>query len=152
MDRCLSQGPAFVLDDCGPVTAVRSAVAALNDGDVDGYLGHFHPDGIRWAVGIAQPMTLADIRLNLRQLHSAFEGLHLHEDLLFGDERFACARWRLQGVHVNDYFGVAPTQQSIDFETCEVYEIESEVVLTTWVYGDYGQLFRQIASVANEEG
>jgi hypothetical protein len=131
------------------VGAVRSAVAALNNGDIDGYLRYFDPSCPRWAVGLAQPLSLTDIGDNLRLLHAAFEGLHLDEDLLFGDERFACARWRLRGRHVHDYLGFAPKGQSIDVETCEVYEVSGGLVIMTWVYGDLGQLFRQIAA---EEG
>jgi predicted ester cyclase len=128
------------------VDAVRSAVTALNDGDIDGYLRYFDPSCPRWVVGFEQPFTLTDISDSLQQLHAAFEGLHLDEDLLFGDERFVCARWRLRGRHVSDYLGFAPKGQSIDAETCEVYELGSGLVVTTWVYGDLGQLFRQIAA------
>jgi hypothetical protein len=132
------------------VGAVRSAVAALNDGDIDGYLRYFDPSCPRWAAGLAQPLSLTDIGDNLRLLHAAFEGLHLDEDLLFGDERFACARWRLRGRHVRDYLGFAPKGQSIDVETCEVYEVSGGLVITAWVYGDLGQLFRQIAAEAGD--
>jgi predicted ester cyclase len=128
------------------VDAVRSAVAALNDGDIDGYLRHFDPSCQRWVAGLEKPLTLAEIGDSLRQLHGAFEGLHLGEDLLFGDERFACARWRLRGRHVHDYLGFAPTGRSIDTETCEIYQIEDGLVVTTWTYGDLGQLFRQIGA------
>lgn len=136
------------MGDSTAVDVVRSAVTALNDGDVDGYLRRFEPSCPRWVPGLAQPLTLAEISDNFRQLYDAFEGLHLGEDLLFGDERFACARWRLRGRHVRDYLGFAPKGRSIDVETCEVYEVSGGLVITTWVYGDLGQLFRQIA----EEG
>jgi predicted ester cyclase len=126
------------------VDAVRSAVAAFNDGDVDGYLAYFDPTSLRWVAGLAQPLTVTEIRANLGQFHAAFEGLHLHEDLLFGQERFVCARWRMSGTHVNDYLGFAPTRRSIDVETCEIYELGEDQVVTTWTYGDLGQLFRQI--------
>ena len=128
------------------VTAVRAAVAALNAGDIDGYLGDFDSESRRWVAGFAEPLTLAEVGDGLRQLHAAFEGLHLDEDVVFGDERFACARWRMRGVHVNDYVGCAPTGRSIDVETCEVYEIGRDLVVASWVYGDLlGQLVRQIA-------
>ncbi|MDQ1461133.1 MAG: SnoaL-like polyketide cyclase [Actinomycetota bacterium] len=128
------------------VTAVRAAVAALNAGDIDGYLGYFDSSCGRWLAGNAQPLTLTDVGDGLRQLHGAFEGLHLDEDVVFGDERFVCARWRLRGIHVNDYLGCAPAGRSIDVETCEVYEIGSGLVVASWVYGDLlGQLVGQIA-------
>jgi predicted ester cyclase len=138
------------MDDGTSVGAVRSAVAALNDGDIDGYLRYFDPSCPRWAHGLEQPLTLTDIGDNLRQLHAAFEGLQLEEDLLFGDARFACARWRLRGRHVRDYLGIAPKGRSIDVETCEVYEVSDGLVVRAWVYGDLGQLFRQITAAEGD--
>jgi hypothetical protein len=127
------------------VNAVRSAVAALNDGDVDGYLRCFEPSCERWVAGFAQPLTLAEVGEGLRGLCTAFEGLSLGEDLLFGDARFVCARWRMRGVHTGDYLGFAATRRPIDVETCEVYEISGGFVVTSWVYGDLlGQLLQQI--------
>jgi predicted ester cyclase len=126
--------------------AVRSAVAALNDGDIDGYVRYFDPSCPRWAVGLAQPLTLTDIADSFRLLYAAFEGLHLDEDGLFGDERFACARWRLRGLHVGDYMGFPPKGRSIDVETCEIYEVADGIVVASWVYGDLGQIFRQIGT------
>jgi SnoaL-like polyketide cyclase len=129
-----------------PVDAIRIAAQALNDGDLDGYLRHFDPACERWAVGFEQPLSLADVEAGFRGLNAAFDGLRLDEDLLFGDERFACARWRMRGIHTHDYLGVAPTGRSIDVETCEVYEFADGCVATSWVYGDVlGQLVRQIA-------
>ena len=134
------------------VDAVRVGGGELNRGNLDGYLGYFDPSCQRWVAGFEQPLTLTEVGDGLRQLYAAFEGLHLDEDLLFGDERFACARWRMRGLHVHDYLGVAPTGQSIDVETCEVYEIGGDLVVTSWVYGDLlGQLVRQI-DTASENG
>jgi hypothetical protein len=130
-----------------PVDAIRTAVQALNEADLDRYLGHFDPTCERWAVGFDQPLTLGDVAAGFRDLDAAFEDLRLDEDLLFGDDHFACARWRMRGVHVRDYLGVAPTGRRIDVETCEVYEFADGRVVTSWVYGDVlGQLIRQIGA------
>ena len=134
------------------VDAVRAAVAALNDGDIDGYLRHFEPACRRWIAGIAQPFALVDVGDGLRQLWAAFDGLHLDADVLFGDEQFACARWRMRGRHAHEYLGCPPRGQSIDVETCEVYEIAGDLVVTTWVYGDVlGQLLGQIAGTEGDD-
>jgi hypothetical protein len=74
-----------------PVDAIRIVVQALNDGDLNRYLGHFDASCRRWAVGFEQPLSLADVEAGFRDLDAAFDGLRLDEDLLFGDERFACA-------------------------------------------------------------
>jgi predicted ester cyclase len=127
------------------VDAVRSAVTALNDGDIEGYLAHFEPSSKRWIGGTETALSLTDIEDNLRQMDAAFADLHLDEELLFGDARFVCARWRLRGRHVGDYFGFAPTAQAIDFASCEVYEVDAGRVIATWVYSDFNQLIRQIS-------
>ena len=135
------------MGDRGAVETVRSAVAALNDGDVDAYLAGFDPECRRWISGFDQQLDVSDVGESLRQMSAAFEGFRLDEDLLFGDERFVCARWRMRGVHVAEYLGVVPARRTIDVETCEVYEIEAGRVTTTWVYGDVlGQLVSQIGA------
>jgi predicted ester cyclase len=133
------------MDDNEAVGSVRSAVAAFNDGDIQGYIQAFDPSCLRWVAGVDQPLSLADVHDGLKKLHSAFEGLRLHEERLFGDRRFACAQWRMYGRHVNDYEGVTALGKTIDVATCEIYEVRDSLVIVTWTYGDFGQLFQQIA-------
>jgi predicted ester cyclase len=138
------------MGDNGAVRAVRSAVAAFNDGDVRGYIGSFDTSCLRWVAGVDQPLSLADVHDGLQKLQSAFEDLRLDEELLFGDQRFACAQWRMRGRHVNDYEEFAPMGSVIDVATCEIYEVRDSRVVMTWTYGDFGQLFRQIAGEAKD--
>jgi hypothetical protein len=56
---------------------IRRAVAALNNGDVEGYLAGFCPDSPRWVSGLQTPLTLGDIRANITLLTEAFDRLHL---------------------------------------------------------------------------
>jgi hypothetical protein len=67
-----------------PSIAVRAAVAALNVGDIDGYLAGFSPASLRWVSGLGVPRTLDAMRSDIVELHGAFEPLHLGEDLLCG--------------------------------------------------------------------
>jgi predicted ester cyclase len=123
---------------------IRRAVAALNAGDVEGYLAGFSPDSPRWASGLATPLTLDDIRANLILLIAAFDRLHLDEDLLFGARGFVCARWTLRGVHTGDYGGIAPTHRDVAVESCEIYVVADGKVVQSWVYSDMTSLFDQI--------
>ena len=129
---------------------VRRAVAALNDGDIEAYLGGFALDCLRWVSGLDVPMTVPDIRENLRQLSAAFDQLHLHEDLLFGADGHVCARWTLTGVHTGDYGGIAPTHREIALETCEVYTFTRDKVTECHVYGETMSLFNQLSGSAHE--
>jgi predicted ester cyclase len=142
----------FIMGDVNAVATIRSAVAAMNAGDIDGYLGHFDASSTRRAAGLEQPLTLTDIGDSLKLMSAAFDGLHLDEDLLFGDERFVCARWRLRGVQVSEFLGFPPTGKSIDIETCEIYEVDRGKVVSGWVYGDVLEQFARQLGPAEATG
>jgi len=138
------------MTDSGAVVAVRSAVAALNEGDVEGYLEGFSASCQRWVSGMDAPRTLDDMRSDIGELYGAFEPLQLGEDLLFGSDRFVCARWRLVGVHTAPYFGVPATGREISVRNCEVYEHDGEHVVAVWTYGDPLDLARQLGVVPGQ--
>ena len=127
------------------VDAVRSAVTALNEGKIDGYLEQFDPSSKRWLVGAATPLSLTDISDNLHQMQAAFAGLHLEEELLFGDERFVCARWRLRGRHVGDYLGFAPTGHSMEVEGVDLWTMRDGRIARYRAFYDMNDVARQLA-------
>jgi predicted ester cyclase len=125
---------------------IRSAAAAMNRGDVKGYLSHFSSSCVRWIAGFDQPMSLDGVGEHLGELIRAFDPLHLDEELLIGDDRFVCARWQLRGTQVGAFMGEASHGNSIDVATCEIYEIADDLVVESWVYQDPGQMFTQMAA------
>jgi predicted ester cyclase len=131
------------------VNLLRGAVAALNAGDIEGYLGAFAPDCLRWVGGLGVALSVSDIRDNLAQLFAAFDELHLDEDLLFGGDGHVCARWTLRGVHTGEYGGVAPTGREIAVDTCEVYTFTADKVTECYVYGETMSLFNQLSGSAH---
>jgi predicted ester cyclase len=125
---------------------IRSAVVAVNRGDVKAYLNNFSSSCVRWIAGFDQPMSLADVGEHLSQLIEAFDPLRLDEELLIADDRFVCARWRLRGAQAGAFMGVPSHGKSIDVATCEIYEIADDLVVQSWVYQDPGQMFAQMAA------
>jgi predicted ester cyclase len=139
--------PVGAVNDTDAVRAVRAAVAALNEGDVEGYLAAFSPSCLRRVSGTDVPRTLDDMRSDIAQLYGAFEPLYLHEDLLFGADRFVCARWRLVGVHTSAYFGIPASGNEISVQNCEVYEYDGSQVVAVWTYGDPLDLVGQLGVI-----
>jgi predicted ester cyclase len=137
-----SEGSAVA--NCPEEDLIRESVAALNAGDVEGYLARFSCDSLRWVSGLDTPLTLNDIRANLTLLTAAFDRLHLDEDLLFGARGHVCARWTLRGTHIGDYAGITPTHREIAVKTCEVYAFAGATVSESWAYGDTTSLFDQL--------
>ena len=133
------------MGSCPEEELIRQSVAALNAGDIDGYFQGFRPNALRRVSGLDTPLTLQDVRANLDLLTAAFDRLYLHEDLLFGGSGHVCARWTLQGIHVGDYGGIAPSHREIAVQTCEVYTVADCKVIESWVYGETMSLFNQIA-------
>jgi predicted ester cyclase len=133
------------LSDNPEVNLVRRAVAALNAGDIEGYLSGFALDCLRWVGGLGVALTVPDIRDNLGQLFAAFDNLHLEEDLLFGGDGHVCARWTLRGVHTGEYGGIAPTHREIAVDNCEVYTFTADKVTECHVYGESMSLFNQLS-------
>jgi predicted ester cyclase len=129
---------------------VRRAVAALNSGDIEAYLSGFALDCLRWVSGLDVPLTVPDIRENLRQLSAAFDDLHLDEDVLFGGDGHVCARWMLRGVHIGEYGGIEPTHREVAVETCEVYTFTGDKVTACHVYGETMSLFNQLSGSARD--
>jgi len=123
---------------------IRRSVAALNSGDVGGYLAGFSPACLRWVSGLDTPLTLSDVEANLRQITTAFDHLHLQEDLLFGGSGHVFARWTLRGIHTGNYGGIAPTHRAITVQTSELYAVAGAVVTESWVYGEITSLFDQL--------
>jgi predicted ester cyclase len=136
------------VSDNAEASLIRQAVAKFNNGDVEGYLGGFAPDCLRWVGGLGVALTVADVRDNIGQLFAAFDELHLDEDLLFGGDGHVCALWTLRGVHVGAYGGVQPTHREIAVQTCEVYTFTGDKVTECHVYGDAMSIFNQLSSSA----
>ncbi len=132
-----------------PVEVIRSALVALNAGDVDGYLSGLAPNCTRHVAGIDHAFTKDEVAESLHELVAAFDGFRLEEEMLFGDERHACARWCIRGVHTGDYLGIAATGREIASRMCEIYEVDEidGSIVKVWTYGDTNDLFRQLAPI-----
>jgi predicted ester cyclase len=135
------------------VATVRRAVAALNAGDVAGYIAHFTDDCPRWSPGVDEPAPLSLIRESSEMLLVALDGFWLEELQLFGIAEFVCAHWKLQGKHTGEYFGFPPTQNDVSIENIELYQFESNaggLICSTWTFGDTADFMNQLGISPSE--
>jgi hypothetical protein len=133
--------------DDDPIRAVRTAVAALNQGDADGYLAHFDPSCPRWFAGADAPVSLDVVAQGIKDLIEAFDDVHLDEEALFGSDGLVCARWILRGRHARPFLGVPASRRDIAVHTCEIYAVRGDKVTTVWTYQDPLALLQQIGAV-----
>ena len=138
------------MQDAAHVSAIRTAVGALNSGDLDGYFAAFVPECLRWVPGLPEPLSLAEIRASIEALRRGFADLSLKEQLLFGDDRYVCAHWHITGKHSGDYLDLAPTGRSIAVQSAEIYEFErgeGGLVCASWSFGDPSDLLSQLGAL-----
>ena len=124
------------------------AVAALNRGDLDGYLSIYAPGAV--VHGLPDHVTpdaeghrevLADIRRSLPDFRAQVEAVVAEGDLL-------AARITYSGTHLGTMRGVAPTGRVLSWEamTFRRYDDESRVV-ERWIVGDNLGLLHQLGLV-----
>jgi predicted ester cyclase len=128
------------------IDSVCAAVAALNEGNLPGSLQYFDRSCPRWVAGVAEPLSLDNVKNSSLNLREAFDDLYLHTEMIFGNEDTVCARWRMTGRHVGPYLDIAPTGREINLEVCEIYRFSGELITETWNYGSPMQIFAQLGT------
>ena len=124
------------------------AVAALNRGDLDGYLALYAPGAV--VHGLPDHVTpdaeghrevLADTRRSLPDFTAEVEAVVAEGDLL-------AARITYTGTHRGTMRGVAPTGRVLRWEamTFRRYDVEARVV-ERWIVGDNLGLLHQLGLV-----
>jgi predicted ester cyclase len=132
------------MDEAKGSTVVRAAVRALTAGAAPRYQEAFAPTCMRWTLGAGDAVPAGAVAEVLHDLHRAFDGFHLDEELLLDAGRHVVARWRTSGTHVAEYAGIAPTGRTFSVQTCEIYQLDGDAVVATWAYGDPMDLVRQL--------
>ena len=124
------------------------AVAALNRGDLDGYLAIYAPGAV--VHGLPDHVSpdaeghrevLADIRRSLPDFRAQVEAVVAEGDLL-------AARITYTGTHLGTMRGAAPTGRVLSWEamTFRRYDDEGRVV-ERWIVGDNLGLLHQLGLV-----
>jgi steroid delta-isomerase-like uncharacterized protein len=124
------------------------AVAALNRGDLDGYLAIYAPGAVVHGLPDHVPPdaeghreVLADIRRSLPDFRAQVEAVVAEGDLL-------AARITYTGTHLGTMRGVAPTGRALSWEamTFRRYDDEGRVV-ERWIVGDNLGLLHQLGII-----
>ena len=124
------------------------AVAALNRGDLDGYLSIYAPGAVIHGLpdhvspdAEGHREVLADIRRSLPDFRAQVEAVVAEGDLL-------AARITYTGTHLGVMRGVAPTGRVLSWEamTFRRYDDDSRVV-ERWIVGDNLGLLHQLGLI-----
>ena len=122
---------------------IRTAVDAMNRGDLDTYALIFADGARRWTAGVGET-GVAESLDEMRGLSAGFADFHLDTDALIDGGDHVVARWRARGTHTGEFMGITATNIEIDIPVCEIYAFTDGKVTQTWMYSDPLALPKQL--------
>ena len=128
------------------VAAIESAVAHMNEGNVDGYLElyaddltvHGYPPGVEGKAGVTE---------FYRAFRNAFDDFQLSaEDVMTDGDRVA-VRYRIQGTHSGELMGAPASGNKVDIAGQSFFRFENGKVAERWQQMDAITLLTQLGAM-----
>lgn len=125
-----------------------AAVAALNSGDVEGYLAIYAPDAV--VHGLPEHVTpdVAGHREVLEEMRRALPDFRAQVAAVVAEGDLLAARITYWGTHQGTLLGAAPTGRAVTWDamTFRRFDVQGRVV-ERWIIGDDLGLLHQLGLV-----
>jgi predicted ester cyclase len=136
------------MDTTATPTTTEVALATLgliSRGDTGPAVEQFiHPDSINHRGAGQAPGGREGFRKVVGWLNSGFADLAISPQDVIASNDKVVIRTRFTGLHVGTFYGVAPTQQTVDCEQIHIFRIEDGMVAEHWMCMDELTAFGQI--------
>jgi len=126
--------------------AFDAAIAAWNDGDLDGYLELYSPS-IKLHGYSDAPMSKAEASAMYRGIWDGVSDIHLLVQDVVEDETSICARCTMTGRHTGILFGVPGTDRPIAQSVITILRFEDAQCVERWSVADTLGVLLQIGAI-----
>ena len=128
-----------------PTEVALATLGLISEGDTGPAVDRFiHPDCIDHRGSGRAPGGRDGFRKVVGWLNSGFADLSITpQDVIAADDKVV-VRTRFTALHIGTFQGVAPTQQTVDFEQIHIFRIEGGMVTEHWMCMDELTAFSQI--------
>lgn len=92
--------------------------------------------------------TPSQIKSFVKRYHAAFPDINYHVESVFGEGDRYTARWRAEGTHTEELFGLEGTGEAFTDEGVNVFEFEDGRIAAVWSYWDTLGMVRELGLVA----
>lgn len=79
-------------------------------------------------------------------LHEAFDDLSFSIESTVAEAETVAVRGAVSGVHAGDFQGIAPTQESVRWDSYVFVRLEGDAIAETWVLSDVAGLLDQLGA------
>ncbi|MEI8164771.1 MAG: ester cyclase [Chloroflexales bacterium] len=83
----------------------------------------------------------------LSAFRAGFPDLHMTVEDAFGDDEKGAVRWRMQGTHTADLFGIPPSGKAVSVQGISVVRIANGQIAEDWVAEDTMGLMQQLGVI-----
>ena len=127
------------------VQFAEQQIAALNARDIDRYLQGIDDSFVGEAELPPSPIHgREEVRQALGIALTAFSDLRLEVEQILASGDFVVARLRFTGTHTGNFRGIAPTNKTVSWRSCNVVEIRNGKAIRSRVYSDNASLLQQL--------
>lgn len=88
------------------------------------------------------------VKAFVKRYHAAFPDINYHVDHVFGTGDEFAVRWKAEGTHTEELFGLEGTGKKFTDEGLNVFEIEDGEIVAVWSYWDTLGMVRELGLVA----
>lgn len=129
----------------------RLAEEVWNEGNLAAVEEIYHPLSV--APDVPQlPAGPVGTRMAVQMFRSAFPDFHMSTEHLLAEGDLVVARFRQQGTHQGDLFGMPATGKRADFEEIALLQVAGGQIIGTWYETDLLGLFAQLGMGASPSG
>ncbi len=129
------------------IATMRSAIEALNRGDIDGCTSLMRDDFIINLAGMPyQKHGLTAWRENVRIMRTALPDLKVRVDDIFASGDKLAVRATLTGTHRGEFLGNAPTGRNVNYLSYEIYRFEDGKLAEEWICSDSVTMMTQMGA------
>ena len=128
--------------------SLRESFELLNNGDVDGFIGHLADDFVEHEVGPGTEPTKAGTAQLFGMLTAAFPDLRFDaEDVIESGDKVV-ARVRVTGTNKGDFMGIPASGKKIDIQAIDIVRFGAGgLAVEHWGVMDVLSLMQQIGAI-----
>ena len=126
--------------------SLYASARCWNAGDLDGYLTIYAPTIVHHGLDPRGSLDSGGNRQNYEHTYAAFAGSTLTVEMVVADGDLLASRFRLVGVHVAEFMGIAMTGRRIDLRGQNMMRFVNGKVVERWTVADVSGLLHQLGA------